>query len=108
MNARQLAALQAVKAAIRQPYAWPGGYPLYVCMADGESLSVEAARANWREIVWDMLNAPYGIWNVAGVEINWEDPDLFCCHSGDRIESAYAEPEMVCRPALPRPTDHHA
>jgi hypothetical protein len=25
------------------------------------------------------------------LEANWEDPDLFCDHCGDRIESAYAE-----------------
>jgi hypothetical protein len=25
------------------------------------------------------------------LEVNWEDPDLFCDHCGARIESAYAE-----------------
>ena len=39
-----IAILRRVKQAIRQPYAWPGGYPLYVIMADGAALSIEAVR----------------------------------------------------------------
>jgi hypothetical protein len=30
-------------------------------------------------------------WNVIALAVNWEDPELFCDHCGDRIESAYAE-----------------
>jgi hypothetical protein len=29
---------------------------------------------------------------VEALDVNWEDPDLFCDHCGNRIESAYAEP----------------
>jgi len=27
------------------------------------------------------------------LDVNWENAELFCAHSGERIESAYAEPE---------------
>jgi hypothetical protein len=27
------------------------------------------------------------------LEVNWENPELFCDHCGNRIESAYAEPQ---------------
>jgi hypothetical protein len=37
--------LASVKRALRDVYAWPGGYPLYIVMADGEALSIAAARA---------------------------------------------------------------
>lgn len=32
-------------------------------------------------------------WAIAGEDINWEGPALYCSHTGYRIESAYAEPE---------------
>jgi hypothetical protein len=32
-------------------------------------------------------------WGLVALEVNWEDPELFCDHCGDRIESAYAEPQ---------------
>ena len=86
--------LKEVKNAIRNKYAWPGGYPLFVVLADGEALSCDAARENWRQIVSATISGtvlPYDSWRAAGVEINWEDTDLFCAHSGARIESAYGE-----------------
>ena len=86
--------LRDVKQAIREPYAWPGGYPKYVLMHDGEALSVESARENWHSICDSTINRQNDGWRAVGVDINWEDPDLFCAHSGERIESAYAEDEV--------------
>lgn len=83
--------LRAVKRAIREPYAWPGGYPVYVVMHDGAALSCESARKEWRSIVASTLRGSRDGWRAAGTAINWEDPDLYCDHSGVRIESAYAE-----------------
>lgn len=72
------------------PYAWPGGYPLYFITDDGEALSFEAAQEHAmlvRDAIRIRMN--YGGWRVIGCEVNWEDPDLFCSHSGLRIPSAY-------------------
>jgi len=30
-------------------------------------------------------------WRLVGVEINYEDTDLYCCHCGEQIESAYGD-----------------
>ena len=87
--------LASVKNAIREPYAWPGGYPKYVLMADGEALSVGAARENWHQICRSTLRQASDGWQAAGADINWEDPELYCAHSNVRIESAYAEPESL-------------
>ena len=38
-----------------------------------------------------LQNDTRGGWHIAGADINWEDPDLYCDHTGERIESAYAE-----------------
>jgi hypothetical protein len=79
---------------IRHPYAWPGGYPCYFVMADGEALSFKAAKAERRlilEAIRDQKDYPDKQWLPVGVEINWEDPALFCSHTNERIESAYTE-----------------
>ena len=78
---------------IRQPYAWPGGYPLFFVMADGEALSFAAAKAQRRNVL-EALACPYGDnggWRVAGVQVNWEGAGLVCAHTGAPIESAYAD-----------------
>lgn len=79
--------LRQVRRAIRQPYAWPGGYPLYVVMADGEALSCEAARQEWRQIVYSTLHGLRDGWQALGVDVNWEDGELRCAHTGERIEA---------------------
>lgn len=87
------AILRDVKLAIREPYAWPGGYPKFVVMKDGATLSCTSARKEWRSICASTIQDARDGWDAAGVDINYEDPALFCDHSGERIESAYAEPE---------------
>ena len=61
-------------------YAWPGGYPLYYLDAENNVLCARCASAN------DDYSAP-----LAAAGINYEDPDLYCDHCSQRIESAYAE-----------------
>ena len=88
---KRIEILRQVKSAIRQPYAWPGGYPLYIVMHDGESLSCDAARSEWRQIVFATLHGLRDGWRAIGADINWEDDALFCAHTGARIPSAYGE-----------------
>ncbi len=89
--------LSAIKFRLRiGQYAWTGGYPLYFITSDGAALSYRAVRENWREVVSAHLsNDTRCGWHIAGVEINYEDPDLYCEHTGERIESAYAEDEAT-------------
>ncbi len=73
------------------PYAWPGGYPIYFIASDGEALSFETVQQE-RDRIMDSLDEHSNDgWRVVAADINWEDPDLYCAHSGKRIESAYAE-----------------
>lgn len=72
-------------------WAWPGGYPRYFIADDGEALSFEAVRENWREVVSSHLSGLRDGWLLVGVDVNWEDAELTCAHTGERIESAYGE-----------------
>ncbi len=73
------------------PYAWPGGYPKYFITRDGAALSVESAKANADLITESMRDRSNDGWQVTACAINWEDAELYCDHSSERIESAYAE-----------------
>ena len=82
------------RAAVRNgPYAWPGGYPLYWIMADGNALAFKrAARFDCRHVMLEALRDQNDDeWRPVALEVNWEDSELYCAHSGERIESAYAE-----------------
>ena len=64
--------LRQVKDAIRQGFAWPGGYPFSVICNDGGTLCTECARKDWRNIAHDTVKGWRTGWNVAGAEIIWE------------------------------------
>ena len=68
-------------------YTSIGSYPLYYITADGGVLSSNAVQENL-DLCKDSDDSQ---WYVVGVEANWEDPALCCDHTGERIESAYAE-----------------
>ena len=84
--------LHVIKNAIRAKYAWPGAYPLFLVMVDGEALSIDAARAHWPEICRAIIqNDRRDSWFAIGADINYENPDLYCSHTGARIECAYPD-----------------
>jgi len=72
-----------------------GGYPLYFVMKDGEAMSFRAAeqeKERIREAFEDQTSFDRD-WIPEGVEINYEDESLFCCHTGLKIDCAYGDPE---------------
>lgn len=71
------------------PHAWPGGYPQFAVTSDGGCLCKRCVKTERESIATTTGNDG---WNVVAVDVNWEDPQLFCDHCGERIESAYAEP----------------
>ena len=89
----QIETISDFRRAVRNgKYAWPGGYPLFFITADCASLSFEAAKQERRQILEAIRdNANGSGWRVVACEINWEDADLYCAHTGQRIESAYSE-----------------
>lgn len=79
-------------------YAWPGGYPCALMMADGECIDAQAARENYKQVLRATRDALLGgyadrDWRAVCVFIHWEGEPLICAHSGREIASAYGEPE---------------
>ena len=70
-------------------FAWPGGYPCALLMADGEVIDSLSARLNYRLI----RRAQARDWTPVEVFIHWEGEPLICAESGRAIESAYGGEE---------------
>lgn len=77
--------------AIRNRYAWPGGYPTYGVTDDGAALCIDCMRQEYRLIARARRLKLRDGWQVVGVDINWEDTSLTCDHCNNTIESAYGE-----------------
>lgn len=74
-------------------YAWPGGYPIYYICKDSGVLCPKCA--NSKECKEALEDCPDDAqWLIVAAGINYEDPDLYCDHCSERIESAYAEDEI--------------
>ena len=78
-----------VKQFIRQPYAWPGGYPLFAITADGGYLCKDCVKANAKLIIGSTRRNLADGWAVLAVDVNWEDEHLVCDNCGKPIEAAY-------------------
>jgi hypothetical protein len=66
-----------------------GGYPKFFVGFDGSVLSFDWVRDNWKEVCHDYISCDDE--KIVGVDINWEDPNLYCDGSNERIPSAYAD-----------------
>jgi hypothetical protein len=86
-HSRTLGSLAEVKAALRAgPYAWPGGYECFFITADGAVLSYEAARDEFRQIVWDYLHNASTGWRVVALGCMAECGEpVVCDHTGCEI-----------------------
>jgi len=82
--------LEKVKDAIRTPYAWPGGYPVYTVMSDGELMCPDCARENYKLIVQATKDQLRDGWQAEGSMILYEGL-AYCCHCDKELESAYGE-----------------
>jgi hypothetical protein len=71
----------------RSPFAWPGGHPLLAVTSDGACLCHKCT-ATEREAIGTTTGTDG--WNVVGLQVNWEDSQLFCDNCGGQIEAAYA------------------
>lgn len=95
---------EPVRRVARNPYAWPGGYPVALIMYDGELMCARCVRGNYRLILEatrdgsvETWNGPYDKeWTAAGfmiLEGTAEDyGDTRCANCGRDILEAESEP----------------
>lgn len=90
-------------------HTFPGGYPLYFVMADGEALAFSVAGLpDVAPLIRDAIiagpNTGNDDWRVVAVSVNYEDNELTCVHTGRKIECAYPPDDA---PALDTFTRHY-
>ena len=73
----------ALRAAIRQKYAWPGGYEMIFTTADGAVLCGRCVQENYKQVAWSRnCNCNDG-WLVDAMFLDCEvddDDDVQCAH----------------------------
>jgi hypothetical protein len=74
----------------REPYAWPGGYPLHAVTDDG-GVMCRICAVDERESI--ALTDGRDGWCVVDLSVNWEDLELYCGCCGRGIEAAYDDRE---------------
>ena len=85
--------------AIRQGrFTSVGGYPLFFLTADGGTLDPRTVKAELSQISratrdYHKDRSGDAQWAVVAYDVNWEDASMYDDHTGERIESAYAEDE---------------
>jgi hypothetical protein len=86
--------IAAVKMAIRSPYTFPGGYPVYIITADCGCLCPDCCKKEFRQIVqytlWGQRDSG---WCAVASDINWAS-EIACDHCGKPIPSAYEVTEV--------------
>jgi hypothetical protein len=82
------------------PYTSLGCYPKYYVTRDGSVVSHAGILENLRRYgracsaaCWSDDSSDARAYGVLTIGVNWEDSDLYCDETGERIPSAYAEPE---------------
>lgn len=71
-NLQTLGILRDVKDAIRNPYAWPGGYPKTAICNDGGLLCSDCLKKEFTLICHSTLTQARDGWRVDAVDIIWE------------------------------------
>ena len=89
---RKIKSIADLKAALRAGcYTSLGCYPLYFIASDGEALSFDAVKVEIVQVMAAIRDKSHGGWRVVACDINYEDSDLYCAHTGEKIESAYGD-----------------
>lgn len=94
MKTKPDSTVEKFKAFVRQPYAWPGGYPLYAITADGEAICKACGKKYAKLIISETRQNCKTGWQIVGVDVNSEDSSLTCDNCNDPIESAYGDEEV--------------
>lgn len=80
-------------AALRQRFAWPGGYDLALYLSDGERICHPCARENALRIGRSTRDNARDGWSFMIADVYWEGPDEYCCDCNCSLPSEYGDPD---------------
>jgi hypothetical protein len=63
---REIKTTAQLKAALRSPYAWPGGYEIVFFTSDGALLCQQCVKSNLRSVLDSIRNQSSDGWRVVG------------------------------------------
>jgi hypothetical protein len=69
----------AIRAAIRNPYAWPGGYALFALTTDGGCLCMDCVKKNYRNISDSVRKGINDGWRISGFDCTANSDGPLCC-----------------------------
>jgi hypothetical protein len=75
-------------------YAWPGGYPRFLVMSDGECLCFHCAKEEHARIRLAAMTKSRDGWAPMAFDVNWES-ELWCGQCNEPIESAYPSDQVI-------------
>lgn len=78
-------------------YAWPGGYPLFYVCTDGGTLCPQCVTKERAQIFRSTHEGSHNGWAIAGIDVNYEDINLYCDHCGQSIDPAYLTDEELIK-----------
>ena len=58
--------IEAVRTVARNPFAWPGGYPVALIMSDGGLICAKCVKDNYRIILEATRDGDHSGWGAAG------------------------------------------
>jgi hypothetical protein len=74
-----------LRKAIRNKYAWPGGYEMYGVTSDGSVLCCECMRQEYPQIAYARRHNLSDGWKVEGIDLTCNDEDIVTCDHCSRI-----------------------
>lgn len=86
--------ISELKKAVREKYAWPGGYPLSVVFRKCGTYCMECVKKEWRLISDQTIHPARDCgWGVAWVGIQWEGRNY--CEKCNVCVDAYPSDEEI-------------
>lgn len=64
--------INAVKNAVREQYAWPGGYELFGITSHGEILCTKCMKEEFHQILWSVKNNCSDGWKIDAIGYSGE------------------------------------
>jgi hypothetical protein len=78
----------ALRAAIRNPYAWPGGYELFFVTSDGALLCHDCVKKEYRSISSAIRDNRSDGWKVEAITLDNElESEEYCAHCNRAIST---------------------